>query len=216
MNPSPALSAQQLFAQALHALPLVAILRGLTPPEAPTVGQALADNGFQLIEVPLNSPRPLESIEALARLHPGRLVGAGTVMTVRQVHEVHAVGGRLIVSPHFDPEVVLSAIALDMVCLPGAVTPTEVFGALAAGAQAVKLFPAELVPLAAIKALRAVVPMSVPLFPVGGVTPTTMADYRAVGASGFGIGSALYTPGRPVAELSLAAQAFVQAWRVLP
>ncbi|MBO9644445.1 MAG: 2-dehydro-3-deoxy-6-phosphogalactonate aldolase [Pseudacidovorax sp.] len=201
------------FQRALAQLPLVAILRGLTPAEAPAVGQALVAAGFGLLEVPLNSPEPLESIRLLREQCPGALVGAGTVLTPRQVREVHAAGGQLIVSPCFDAAVVRESVALGMVALPGVLTPTEAFGALAAGAHALKLFPAEMASPAAVKALKAVLPRGTPLLPVGGITPEGMAAWHAAGADGFGIGSALYKPGKAAAAVGEAAHAFVAAWR---
>ncbi len=200
------------FEAAMQRLPLVAILRGITPAEAEPVGEALVGAGWALVEVPLNSPRPLESIAALARRWPQALVGAGTVTSAGQVRQVHAAGGRLVISPHFDREVVASALALGLACVPGVATPSEAFAALGAGATALKLFPAEMIPPAAVKALRAVLPPAVRLLPVGGITPASMADYRAAGAAGFGIGSALYQPGRATADVAESAQRFAQAW----
>lgn len=201
------------FQRALAQLPLVAILRGLTPAEAPAIGQALVASGFGLLEVPLNSPEPLQSIRLLREQCPGALVGAGTVLTPQQVHEVHAAGGQLIVSPCFDAAVVRESVALGMVALPGVLTPTEAFGALVSGAHALKLFPAEMASPAAVKALKAVLPRGTPLLPVGGITPEGMAAWHAAGADGFGIGSALYKPGKAAAAVGETAHAFVAAWR---
>lgn len=203
------------FADAMAALPLVAILRGLPPAEALAVGHALADNGWRLIEVPLNSPQPLKSIEVLAGALPGALVGAGTVLTAQQVRDVHAAGGQLIVAPNCDAEVVRAAAQLGMVCLPGVATATEAFAALAAGAHGLKLFPAELITPTVVKALRAVLSADTLLLPVGGITPSNMAAYRAAGADGFGLGSALYKPGMGAAEVGANARAFIAAWRGL-
>ncbi|ROZ69622.1 2-dehydro-3-deoxy-6-phosphogalactonate aldolase [Ramlibacter sp. WS9] len=200
------------FSAALAACPLVAILRGLTPADAPAIGEALVDSGWNLIEVPLNSPEPLVSIALLAKAHPDALVGAGTVLTAQQVRDVHSAGGELIVSPNFNADVVHEAVRLGMVCLPGVGTATEAFAALEAGANGLKLFPAEMIPPAAVKALRAVLPPQTLLLPVGGVTPTNMAVYRAAGADGFGIGSALYKPGMQAAEVRSNAQDFLAAW----
>jgi 2-dehydro-3-deoxyphosphogalactonate aldolase len=202
-----------LLSQALAQLPLIAILRGLTPAEAPTIGQALVDSGFAIIEVPLNSPDPLASIRALSDIFPQTLIGAGTVLNTAQVQQVHAAGGRLIVAPNFQPAVVAQALQLGMVVLPGVVTPSEAFAAIEAGAHGLKLFPAELITPTVLKALRAVLPPSMPLLPVGGITPDNMAAYRAAGASGFGLGSALYAPGRTAEQVRRQAAAFVQAWR---
>lgn len=206
------MNAAARFAAALAACPLVAILRGLRPQEALPVGQALAGNGFKLIEVPLNSPQPLLSIQAIAAAFPHALVGAGTVLEPRQVRQVHAAGGRLIVAPNFNPAVVREAARLDMICLPGVMTATEAFAALAAGATGLKLFPAEMIPPAAVKALRAVLPADALLLPVGGIGTADMASYRAAGADGFGIGSALYKPGMAPAEVKSKAVDFIAAW----
>lgn len=197
---------------ALSQLPLVAILRGIRPAEADAIGDALWAAGWRLLEVPLNSPQPLDSIARLARRFPQAVVGAGTVRSAQEVRQVHAAGGRLVVSPHFDARVVGAAAALGMVVVPGVLTPSEAFAALAVGATALKLFPAEMVPPAAVKALRAVLPQQVVLMPVGGITPVGMAAYRAAGAQGFGIGSALYQSGREAAAVAAAAQAFADAW----
>jgi 2-dehydro-3-deoxyphosphogalactonate aldolase len=175
---------------------LVAILRGLTPAEALPVGEVLWQAGFRIIEVPLNSPSPLESIHILRQSLPQALVGAGTVMTVADVHAVHGAGGQLIVSPNCNVDVIRAAVGLGMVCLPGVVTPTEAFAALDAGAQGLKLFPADLVPPSAVKAMRAVLPADCLLIPVGGITPANMPAYLQAGASGFGMGSNLYTAGK--------------------
>ena len=201
------------LAQALAQLPLIAILRGITPAEAPAIGEALVTSGFAIIEVPLNSPEPLQSIAALTRQFPQTLIGAGTVLNVQQVKEVHAAGGRLVVAPNFNPAVVAQALALNMVVLPGVATPTEAFAALDAGAHGLKLFPAEMISPATVKALRAVLPKSAALMPVGGITPDNMAAYRTAGASGFGLGSALYAPGRSAQAVQQQAQAFVKAFR---
>jgi 2-dehydro-3-deoxyphosphogalactonate aldolase len=198
---------------ALAELPLIAILRGVTPDEAVPAAQALADAGFRIIEVPLNSPQPLRSIERMARALGERcLIGAGTVMSAAQVDEVARAGGRLIVMPHGDAQVIRAAKARGLWCAPGIATPAEGFAALAAGADALKLFPAELLTPPVVKALRAVFPPQVLFLPVGGITPQGMAAYRAAGANGFGLGSALYKPGMPIEQLRVNAQAFVDAW----
>lgn len=198
----------------LDALPLVAILRGLTPAEAPAIGDALFDAGFRVLEVPLNSADPLASIALLsARFGARALVGAGTVLQPAQVAEVAAAGGRLIVMPHGDAAVIRAARAAGLHCVPGVATPTEAFAALAAGADALKLFPAELLTPPVLKALRAVLPRGVKLLPVGGITPQNLEPYVAAGADGFGLGSALYRPGDSAPQVAAHARAFVAAWR---
>ena len=197
----------------LTSLPLIAILRGVTPEQALAVGMALAEAGFRIIEVPLNSPQPLQSIGTLAReLGDQCLIGAGTVMSAAQVAEVADAGGRLIVMPHGDATVIRAAKSRGLQCAPGIATPTEAFAALAAGADALKLFPAELLGPAVLKALRAVVAKDVLFVPVGGITPHNMADYAAAGANGFGLGSALYKPGMSAAQVRANAAGFVNAW----
>ncbi len=210
---TPTTNAIQTLAQALAQLPLIAILRGLTPAEAPAIGEALVSSGFAIIEVPLNSPEPLKSIAALTQQFPQTLIGAGTVLNAQQVQDVHAAGGRLVVAPNFNPAVVAQALALNMVVLPGVATPTEAFAALDAGAHGLKLFPAEMISPATVKALRAVLPKAAALMPVGGITPDNMAAYRKAGASGFGLGSALYAPGRSAELVGEKAVAFVRAWQ---
>lgn len=200
------------FAAALENLPLVAILRGLGPDEALPVGEALMGAGWTLIEVPLNSPLPLQSIEAIAAALPNALVGAGTVLTTDQVRNVHAAGGQLVVSPNFNVNVVREAVRLGMVCLPGVMTATEAFAALQAGATGLKLFPAEMITPAVVNALRAVLPVDALLLPVGGITVDNMAAYRAAGASGFGIGSALYAPGMAASDVKETAMRFMTAY----
>jgi 2-dehydro-3-deoxyphosphogalactonate aldolase len=205
---------QDRFAAACAQLPLVAILRGLAPAEAAPIGRALYDAGFRLIEVPLNSPDPLASIATLRRELPDdALVGAGTVLGVDAVASVRDAGGELIVMPHADVAVIRAAKDRGLVCVPGVATPTEAFAALAAGADALKLFPAELVTPAALKSMRAVLPPGTALLPVGGITPERMRSYREAGAAGFGLGSALYAPGADVAAVRANATAFCAAWR---
>lgn len=201
------------LARALASMPLIAILRGLTPEEAPAVGDALTGAGFQLIEVPLNSPRPLESIGLMARRFPDALVGAGTVLRVDEVRAVHEAGGALVVSPNFDPTVVREAVSLGMVCLPGIATPTEAFAALAAGAHGLKLFPAEAFSPAVVKALLAVLPPGTALMPVGSVSPGNLGDWIAAGSRGCGVGGVLYKPGKAAAEVARTAREFVAAWQ---
>ena len=201
---------------ALQQLPLVAILRGVKPEEVEAIGDALHTEGFRVIEVPLNSPNALDSIGRLARRMPaGTVVGAGTVLSVQAVADVQAAGGKLIVMPHADVAVIREAKARGLFCVPGAATPTEAFAAVNAGADAVKLFPAELVTPTVMKAMRAVLPRELRLLPVGGIAPDTMAVYVKAGAAGFGLGSALYSPGLGADEVAQRARAFVQAWRAL-
>jgi len=200
--------------EAFDALPLVAILRGIRPEEAEGIGAALYEAGFRLVEVPLNSPQPLDSIARLARsLPPDAVVGAGTVLSTAAVQDVRNAGGTLIVMPHSDTAVIRAAKSAGMSCVPGAATPTEAFAAAHAGADALKLFPAELVAPAVLRAMRAVLPPSLPLLPVGGITPDSMATWRAAGATGFGLGSALYQPGLDAGAVAERARAFVAAWR---
>ncbi|WP_267420836.1 2-dehydro-3-deoxy-6-phosphogalactonate aldolase [Methylobacterium sp. GC_Met_2] len=202
------------FEAAFAACPLVAILRGLTPEEAPAVGDALVDAGFTLIEVPLNSPDPLRSIAILAERLAGRaLVGAGTVLEPAQVEAVQAAGGSLIVSPNVDAAVIRATRALGLVSLPGYQTPSEAFTALAAGATALKLFPADVASSAALRAHRAVLPPGTRVLAVGGVTPEGIAAWRAASADGFGLGSYLYRPGKAAADVARDAAAFVAAVR---
>jgi 2-dehydro-3-deoxyphosphogalactonate aldolase len=178
------------------------------------MGEALTSTGWTAIEVPLNSPEPFESIATLARNFPAALTGAGTVLTPDEVRKVHAAGGQLIVSPNFNPAVVREAVRLGMVCLPGVATPTEAYAALESGADGLKLFPAEMIPPAVIRALRAVLPANARLLPVGGITPENMGGYLAAGASGFGIGSALYKPGVTAAQVRDRALSFISAFRL--
>jgi 2-dehydro-3-deoxyphosphogalactonate aldolase len=202
---------QQKLTDALKALPLIAILRGITPPEAVPIGQALVSAGWTLIEVPLNSPQPLDSIAAMVDAFAQAMIGAGTVLTPNDVRNVHAAGGQLIISPNFNPAVVREALRLGLVCLPGVMTASEAFAALEAGAAGLKIFPAEMATPAVIKALRAVLPADARVLPVGGITPENMAAYRKAGANGFGIGSALYKPGMTAQEVATNALKFIAA-----
>ncbi len=196
------------------ALPLIAILRGVRPDEVVAIGQSLVDAGFRVIEVPLNSPQPLESIRRLEAAFGARArIGAGTVLTVQQVHDVAAAGGTLIVSPNANADVIRATKTAGLWSAPGVATPTEGFAALDAGGDILKLFPAEQIGPGVVKAWRAVLPRDVPLVPVGGVSADTMAAFVTAGASGFGLGSALYKPGASPAEVRRAADSFVAAWR---
>ena len=200
------------FKTAMARLPLVAILRGLQPLEALAVGKVLVDAGWDLIEVPLNSPQPLQSIATLRKSFPQALVGAGTVLTPEDVRQVHSAGGELIVSPNFNPAVVAEAVRLGMVCLPGVMTASEAFAALAAGASGLKIFPAEMITPMVLKALRAVLPAETLVLPVGSISPLNMPAFRAAGANGFGIGSALFKPGMTPAQVAESAAGFKAAW----
>ena len=200
----------------LDRLPLVAILRGVTPDEVVEVSCALVDAGFAIVEVPLNSPHPLESIARLhAKFGDEILIGAGTVLSPAQVKEIAAAGGRLIVMPHGDADVVRAAKGAGLACIPGIATPTEGFAALANGADALKLFPAELLTPAVLKSMRAVFPSTARFLPVGGITPDSMASYVAAGAAGFGLGGALYRRGDEPSRVAANARDFVAAWKRL-
>lgn len=202
------------FTDALGRLPLVAILRGVVPDEVEAIGDALVEAGFTLIEVPLNSPDPLASVERLARrLGDRAMIGAGTVLRVQDVTRVRDAGGRMVISPNTDLAVIAASRAAGMASLPGYFTPSEAFAALSAGASALKLFPAEAASPAVVKAQRAVLPKDTPVLIVGGVGPDSMSPWRAAGANGFGLGSALYKPGATAADVGAAARAFVAAWR---
>jgi len=201
----------------LTPLPFCAVLRGIGPDEIPAVADALVAEGFRILEVPLNSPRPFDSIRLLAqRCGADVLVGAGTVLAVDDVSRVRDAGGTVIVMPHADLAVVREAKRLGMVCMPGVATPTEAFAALAAGADGLKMFPAESLPPAALKAWRAVLPRDTIVFAVGGMKPDTLAPYWSAGADGFGTGSNLYAPGADPVAVRAAAAAYAAAFRALP
>jgi 2-dehydro-3-deoxyphosphogalactonate aldolase len=210
------MTARSTFDAAMVRCPLVAILRGVTPDAVESIGEALVEAGFSMIEVPLNSPDPLASIERLARrFGDTALIGAGTVLAEAQVAAVKNAGGRLIVSPNTDAAVIAASVSADLVSLPGYATPSEAFAALAAGATGLKLFPAEAASPAVVKAQRAVLPPETPVLVVGGITPETMTPWHKVGAAGFGLGSALYKPGIAAEEVAGRARAFVSAWQAL-
>ena len=199
---------------ALERMPLVAILRGVKPAEIEPIAGALIEAGFLFIEVPLNSPDPLTSIASLSRLAPaGVLIGAGTVIDPNDVARIADAGGRLIISPHFDPAVVAAALSRNLIAMPGVMTPSEAFAAIGAGAQVLKLFPGEVVTPAAVRAMRAVLPSATRLLMVGGVAPDTMQAYAEAGANGFGIGSALFKPGMSAADVRARATALIVAAR---
>ena len=201
----------------LAPLPLIAVLRGITPAEVPVIAAALTDNGFRILEVPLNSPEPFESIRLLAQAFGERcLTGAGTVLSVADVERVKDAGGHLVVMPHGDVAIVRQAKRLGLVCVPGVATLTEAFAALDAGADGLKMFPAEQLSPAVLKAWRAVLPKDALVFPVGGIRPDNMAPYWAAGANGFGTGSNLYAPGADPAKVRATAAAYAAGFRALP
>jgi 2-dehydro-3-deoxyphosphogalactonate aldolase len=203
------------FDEAFAQCPLVAILRGVRPDEVEAIGAALIGAGFTLIEVPLNSPDPFESISRLAGRFGGQaMIGAGTVLDVAAVERLADAGGRMVVSPNTNEAVIRASVAAGMASLPGYFTPSEAFAALAAGASALKLFPAEGASPAVLKAQRAVLPKHVPVLAVGGISPTNMAPWITAGAAGFGLGSALYKPGASAEQVGIAARDFIANWRV--
>ena len=201
-----------LFQRHFATCPLVAVIRGVTPQEAEAVGDALFDAGIRIIEVPLNSPEPLQSIEKLAkRMGDKALVGAGTVLNTRQVADVQSAGGMIVVSPNTNTEVIAATAAAGMVSCPGYFTPSEAFAALNAGAHVLKLFPAEAATPAYLKAQRAVLPKDVPILVVGGVTPDVVGPWLEAGANGFGLGSGVYKPGNTPEQVLDSARAYVAA-----
>lgn len=202
------------FRAEIERCPLIAILRGVTPEECVDIGEALFAAGIAIIEVPLNSPEPLESIERLARAFANRaVIGAGTVLEAKQVPLIASVGGELIVSPNVNADVIAASVASGLVSLPGYFTPSEAFQAAQAGAHALKLFPAEGAGVAVLKAQKAVLPSDLPVFVVGGVTPDRIGDWQNAGATGFGIGSQLYRPGDRAEDVYGRARQFVEAWQ---
>jgi 2-dehydro-3-deoxyphosphogalactonate aldolase len=206
-------TAHALLQQA-RQMPLVAILRGLDLAEAKDVGLALYAAGFRTLEVPLNRPGALACIAQLVQVLPDdALVGGGTMLSVADVDAVHAAGGRLMVSPNCNGQVIAHAAALGMLCAPGVATPTEAFAALQAGAHALKLFPADMVGHGGLKAFKSVLPAGTEFWPVGGITPDSMGAWVKAGATGFGIGGQLYAPGTSAEEVLQRGLAFVAAWQ---
>jgi 2-dehydro-3-deoxyphosphogalactonate aldolase len=200
---------------AFEACSLIAILRGVTPADAAGHGQALYEAGFRIVEVPLNSPQPFDSIAAIRKALPAdAIVGAGTVLHASFVHDVKSAGGELIVMPHSDADVVTTAKAQGLACAPGVATPNEAFLALKNGADVLKMFPAEQLGCQVVKAWRAVIAAEVPLVPVGGITPDNMGPFLTAGANGFGLGSALYKPGQSPAATASHARAYINGLRI--
>jgi 2-dehydro-3-deoxyphosphogalactonate aldolase len=200
------------FDAAFATCPLVAILRGVRPDEVVAIGEELVAAGFTLIEVPMNSPDPLDSVARLvAALGDRAMIGAGTVLTPAQVDSVREAGGRMVISPNMNADVIRASVAAGMVSLPGIATPTEALAALDAGATALKLFPAEAASPAVLKAMRAILPRETRVLPVGGIVPDGMGSWREAGAAGFGLGSALYKPGLSADAVGANARAFVAA-----
>jgi 2-dehydro-3-deoxyphosphogalactonate aldolase len=201
----------EAFSVALKQCPLVAILRGVRPSEVDAIGDVLVEAGITLIEVPLNSPDPFDSIARLCkRIGDHAMIGAGTVLNVADVQRLRDVGGRMVISPNTNPLVIQATVAAGMASLPGYFSPSEAFVAIAAGATALKLFPAEAASPRVLKAQRAVIPNGTPILPVGGISPETMQAWLAAGADGFGLGSALYSAGAAPGEVASAARNFVQ------
>ena len=205
-----------MLKQALAQNGLVAILRGVRPHEVLAIGEVLYEAGFRVIEVPLNSPQPFDSIRSLrSHLPPDCLIGAGTVLEPAQVAQVQAAGGQVIVMPHSDPKVLRAAKAAGLYLAPGVATPTEAFAALAEGADVLKMFPAEQMGPAVVKAWLAVLPVGTVLLPVGGITPDNMRVFVEAGVKGFGLGSGLFKPGLSSTDVALRAKAYVAAWHAL-
>ncbi|NKB60739.1 MAG: 2-dehydro-3-deoxy-6-phosphogalactonate aldolase [Gammaproteobacteria bacterium] len=203
---------EKTWAAALEKMPLVAILRGIQPEEALDVANVLIDQGFTIIEVPLNSPKPFKTLKMMSRnLGDRAMIGAGTVLCEEDVDTCVEAGCELIIAPNLDPDVAAACARHKVIYCPGVATPTEAFAAIKSGAHAIKLFPAESITPSIVRALRAVIPSSVTMLPVGGISPDNLGDFYNAGATGFGIGSALYKSGKPIEEIESAAKAFVAA-----
>jgi 2-dehydro-3-deoxyphosphogalactonate aldolase len=203
------------FDVAFGRCPLIAILRGVQPDEVEPIGDALVEAGFTIIEVPLNSPKPLDSIARLARrLHGRAVIGAGTVLKVSDVEAVAGAGGTLIIAPNTNVEVIAAAVAHGIVAIPGFLTPSEAIAALGVGASALKLFPAEAVGPPVLAAIRAILPAGTRVLPVGGINPAILGKWRAAGAAGFGLGSSLYKPGMAADAVAAHARDFLEAWEI--
>lgn len=208
------MTARNAFDAAFARCPLIAILRGVRADEVESIGEALVGAGFAIIEVPLNSPEPLDSISRLAGRFEGRaVIGAGTVIQIDEVAAVAKAGGRLVVAPNTNPRVIAAAVEAGLVAVPGIFTPSEALAALDAGAAALKLFPAEASSPAALKALSAVLPAGTRVLPVGGMVPEGLRQWRDAGAAGFGLGSALYSPGMEAPDVAAHAREFIAAWQ---
>lgn len=203
------------FEEAFAKRPLIAILRGIAPEEAAPIGLALCEAGFTLIEAPLNGAGALEAIGILTVTCAGKaVIGAGTVVALAQVEDVARAGAQFVVSPNTDENVIRATKSAGLISLPGAMTPSECFRALGAGADGIKLFPAEAIGPDAVRAMRAVLPAGALLIPVGGIDARSMAAYRAAGASGFGFGGSVYGAGRSAEDVGTRARAIVRAWEV--
>jgi 2-dehydro-3-deoxyphosphogalactonate aldolase len=204
------------FEQAFTRCPLIAILRGVRPDEVATIGEALVGEGFTLIEVPLNSPDPFVSIARLAQALEGHaMIGAGTVLTPQEARQVGEAGGGMVISPNADRQVIAATCEAGLVSLPGIATPSEAFAALQAGAHALKLFPAEGSSPKVLKAMRAVLPHATRVLPVGGISPDGMTPWLDAGATGFGLGSALYRAGDSASAVAMRARNFLDSWSAL-
>jgi 2-dehydro-3-deoxyphosphogalactonate aldolase len=210
---SQPVSLNDRWQDALKTLPLVAIVRGIRPDESVEIGEALYEAGFQIVEVPLNSPSPFSSIGQLARALGSRMiVGAGTVLNIEAVQGVADSGGQIVISPNANSAVIKKSVELGLISFPAFFTPTEAFSAIEAGCHALKLFPAELAGPQGLKAMKAVLPKDMPVFPVGGIEPGNMLPYLTAGAAGFGIGSSVFKPGDTAETVFGKARAFVHAW----